>query len=470
MRPANAFAAALLLFATACATAPPQAPPRIDAAIETVTASPPFANALWGIVIEDESGRSLYARNADVLMMPASNRKLFTAATVAACDPLDLRIATAIRLRGAIDGGTLLGDIVIAGDGDPSLGGRHFPDSLAQFAPAVAALRDRGVRRVAGRVIADVSRFGADTLPGSWKNDNLADAYAAAADALAFHENAAALAIDRSTCPDPVVAPDPPFTQVIDLLECGENGWVVYGADAQNRITIDGVVTPDRDDPLQTEFPAVRDPALYAAQSLHAALAAGGIAIAEEPAVSRAPLDGEALAVIESPPLSELLAVLLKNSQNLYAEMLLKRIAPVPVATYPDALARERIFLESEAGLPRGSFEFGDGSGLSVENLVTPRSLVRIVRYMHAPERRGVFDALLAGPAEDGTLRNRLGALDGRFRGKTGSIDQVNALSGLLVTDRGELRYFSIVINHHTAGSRAGRAAIDAIVDAIAKS
>ncbi|MHB8998541.1 MAG: D-alanyl-D-alanine carboxypeptidase/D-alanyl-D-alanine endopeptidase [Thermoanaerobaculia bacterium] len=458
------------LLLTACATAPrPVAPSFPASEIEAILTRPELAHAVWGILIEDDAGRELYARNPDVLMMPASNRKLFTAATIAACEGLDTRIATRFLVRGSVDGTLLRGDLVIVGDGDPSLAGRHFTDRARQFEPLVAALRARGITRISGNVIADVSRFGSDTLPGSWKNDNLHDPYAARADALAFNESSVALIIDRRACPDAALSPDPWFVDVGEALRCGERDAVDYASSATNRISVAGELAAVTDASLDVEFAAVQDPALYAAQGVLAILSEAGIAVDGMPAVSREAVGGTWIASIESPPLFELAAVLLKDSHNLYAEMLLKRTDRDTPSDYADALAKERLFLTGDARLDPAAFEFVDGSGLSPENLVTPRALTEIVRYMHAPERRGVFTLLLARPGEEGTLARRLPELSERLRGKTGSIDQVNALSGWVRHRSGTTRLFSVVINHHRASSRDAIRAIDDIVRIIAE-
>src|SRR5581483_2397877 len=155
---------------------------------------------------------------------------------------------------------------------------------------------------------------------------------------------------------------------------------------------------------------------------------------------------------------------MLKNSQNLYAEMLFKSTA----GTYAGAEDIERQFLTHAVGIDGTEFRFVDGSGLPARDFVTPASLVALLRWMNQPWRRGAFWSLLATPGEEGTLRTRLLPLASRLRGKTGSISGVNALSGILAGKHGRYRYFAIVINHHTARSSEAIRAIDEIVNAIA--
>ena len=99
---------------------------------------------------------------------------------------------------------------------------------------------------------------------------------------------------------------------------------------------------------------------------------------------------------------------------------------------------------------------------------MTPAAIVSLLRWMNAPARRGIFWSILATPGEEGTLRRRLVPLAARLRGKTGTINGVNALSGILAGTHGGYRYFSVVLNHHIADSPIATRAIDAIVNAIA--
>jgi D-alanyl-D-alanine carboxypeptidase/D-alanyl-D-alanine-endopeptidase (penicillin-binding protein 4) len=176
------------------------------------------------------------------------------------------------------------------------------------------------------------------------------------------------------------------------------------------------------------------------------------------------------IATIESPPVFEIAAVVLKNSQNLYSEMLLRAAAggAAPIS-YEQAFARERLFLTSEVGLDGSQFGFADGSGLSVENMVTPRAIVQTFRYLWEPPRRELFRALLATPGESGTLRQRLGGMEATMRGKTGTIDGVSALSGYVLMPEGDPRFFAILVNHHLSDSDHAEEVLDRIARRIAQ-
>ncbi len=216
-------------------------------------------------------------------------------------------------------------------------------------------------------VIADVSLFDRDTTPGGWKIGNIGADYAASVDALSWGEN---------------------------------------------------------------EFPvdrAVPDPALHAATALRDALVAAGIEVSGAPRVNTEPRPwAERIATIPSPFIGQLLATVLKNSHNLYAEMLLKRIGD---GTYDGGFARERAFLTNAIKADGEAFRFVDGSGLAPDDLVTPETTMRILRWMNDPSRRAFWWATLAQPNNEGTLRRRLIPLEHRLRAKTGTINGVAALS-----------------------------------------
>jgi serine-type D-Ala-D-Ala carboxypeptidase/endopeptidase (penicillin-binding protein 4) len=429
------------LLTIACTTAMP-------ASIDRAAAVPELRNAIWGIEVQDDAGRVLYERNAHSLLMPASNRKLFAASSALNCFGLDHRFDTELWLDGT--------NVVIRGGGDPSLGGRWAFDRDAVFATFVDALRARGIQSI-DDVVADASMFDRHTIPGSWKAGNLGSDYAAPVDALAYNENVVGVVIDD--CEHPLVTTDPLFVAATAYVVCG-TGEPSIRSDANNALTIEGTMPAH----FQT-LVSITDPALYAAQALRDALRHAAIEVRGVTRVNTLPRSWpERIAIIESPPLSQLLATMLKVSQNLYAEMLFKGTA----GTYMGAEDLERVFLQNEVGIDSAEFRFVDGSGLAPDDLVTPAATVTMLRWMNAPPRRGVFWNLLATPGEEGTLRRRLVPLASRLRGKTGTIAGVNALSGILAGTHGGFRYFSIVINHHIAESSTATRAIDAMVNAIA--
>jgi D-alanyl-D-alanine carboxypeptidase/D-alanyl-D-alanine-endopeptidase (penicillin-binding protein 4) len=407
--------------------------------LDAIAARPTFERSIWGIAVQDDAGNVLYARNAATLLMPASNRKLFTAAAVSSCIGFDHRFETELWLDGK--------DVVLRGGGDPSLGGRYAFDRDAVFAPFIDALRKRGVREIAGDVIADASRFDRAILPPGWEWDDLPYYYAAPVDALGYNENVVGLTVDQ--CSKPAITTDPMFVPATANVACAEGKEPLVQAEKTNALTIEGEMSAH----FQT-LAAVADPALYAGQAFADALRRAGIRVRGTVRVNRAPHAWrERVAAIESPFVLDLLAIVLKPSQNLYAETLYKDLsAGAEPASYAASADVERRFLTGEAGIDGAEFRFQDGSGLTTHDLVTVSAVVKVLRWMDDPSRRNLWWQILATPGEEGTLRRRLLPLAARMRGKTGSISGVNSLSGIVRGAGGGTRYFSIILNHHVGG------------------
>ena len=373
----------------------------IEGTVDAAAKTPPFDRAIFFVLVEDDDGTVVYERNSQLLAVPASVRKLFSAATVVECLGPYSQLETELWIDGD--------DVVIRGGGDPSFGSERYGyEPETTFTPFVRALRERGVRRVRD-VIADVSMFDGVTIPYQWKVGNLTSDYAAPVEALAFREN-------------------------------------------------------------EIRDSAVASPPLFAAAEFREALTRGGIAVEGSIRTNAMPrLWRQRVAVIRSPFIHQLLTTVLQNSHNMYAETLYKRAAAAADAPASYERARE---LETatliEAGLEGSEFRFVDGSGLAPDDMITAAGVVKILRWMNAPERRGLYWDVLAQPAGDGTLRSRLVGLTDVMRGKTGTVAGVNSIAGILTNARGRSRYVVVIINHHIGTSGAATRILDSIVEAAA--
>lgn len=460
-----------LVLSSGCATStqPVQLGPSLQEVVARELAMPPLQHALWGVLIEDEHGRVLAEHNASTLMMPASNRKVLVSAFAAECLGLASTLPTELWIEGDIRGSVLVGDVIIRGGGDPSLGGRYEADRDVRLQPFFDALKARGIASVQGDVVADVSLFSRETIPGSWKNDNLGASYAAPVDALAFNENVIGYRASSTDCGEVAITVDPHFVDVSSRVSCADEGELEVHATELNGLEVSG--TFGRKPASANGVVAVEEPGLFAGQALLDLMLRGGIHSSGVVRLQVEPREwDERLAVIQSPPIYFLLTTVLKNSQNLYAEMLFRASALIDAPiSYEDARASEKVFLTAGVGLGEGQFYSADGSGLSPENMVTPATMVKAFRHLYEPGRRNVFYSLLATPGESGTLRRRLPGLENRMRGKTGTINGVSSLSGYLLMPDESVRFFSIIVNHHLSTSSVAEAAIDRIVQRLAE-
>lgn len=231
----------------------------------------------------------------------------------------------------------------------------------------------------------------------------------------------------------------------------------------------------------------VDDPAHYAAWRFKALLEARGVKVlgrvearhrpfgpADDPAVRGAALPArapqpEALARLTPPPLVEDLTLTNKVSQNLHAELMLRRVGLVSgTGSIEDGQAAIQAML-ARAGVPRTGYDFSDGSGMSTYNRLAPRAVVTFLRWVAAQPWGATWRATLPVGGVDGTLSNRFKgtALTGRLFAKTGTLNATNALSGYLTAKSERTLTFSIYANDVPSGASALKA-MDAALELVA--
>jgi D-alanyl-D-alanine carboxypeptidase/D-alanyl-D-alanine-endopeptidase (penicillin-binding protein 4) len=394
----------------------------------------------------------------------------------------EFRFVTVLFADGRVNNGVLFGDLVLYGTGDPTFG--LDTAALAPFADSVVRA---GIRRVRGDVVGDASFLGAELTGPGWSPDNFSRAYAAPPSAL----NAAENVIEITVTPGAAVgAParvtvDPPndYYQVVSVVVTGgarsRTRISVSRGPAHGVVELSGVLAAARG-PWRTSL-VVPEPALFAAGLLRRLLEARGIVVqggtrsetGEAPERARQMLAavrgrgdpfGNALAVRRSAPLDALVAFINHRSHNLSAELTFRVIGRTvggagTFAAGAQAVAR---FLREQVGLPATSFRVTDGSGLSLLDEATPRSLVQVLAWSRrAPEGRAFYQSL---PVVGEGIRSRMmgTAAVGRLRAKTGTLNDVSALSGYVSAAGGEELVFSLIVNQAPSLQRA-RATQDSV-------
>jgi D-alanyl-D-alanine carboxypeptidase/D-alanyl-D-alanine-endopeptidase (penicillin-binding protein 4) len=452
----------------------------VAAAAARLCADPRLADARVGIDVRDlATGEVLASVDADKGFLPASSAKLITAAVALLALGPDFRFTTRLVARGELAGGVLRGDLVLVGAGDPSLGGRHEVDGpLSTLRRAADEALRRGLRSVTGAVLGDDDCF-ADEGPGDgWSADDEGKAYAAEVSGLCFAENVVRLVL-RPTSAGELAAleeqPSVPGLRVRNEVRCARTATAVAAARTRgpDAIVLGGVLGLEGA-ALPTAV-AVPHATAWAAAAMREALLQAGVAVAG-PAADRdahaAPLAPESatLAEVRSPPLDQLLSVLLADSQNLYGEQLLR--AAAAGAAMPAAAANAKAML-ARLGVDPGGLALADGSGLSRYNLVRPSHLAALLAGMWRSAQRPAFLAALPAAGE-GTLRERFSSspFAKRIRAKTGSMRHVVALSGyaLRADQAAPPLAFAVLVNNFTCAAGDVEAAIDGFVEAVALS
>ena len=452
----------------------------------------PFNRASWGLLVVDEHGRTVFEKDPDRLFVPASTAKLAVTSAASAMFPPDYRITTSVFGAGPLVEGTLQGDLVVYGRGDPGFAARCYSaDTLAAGAcdslwAAMDALADslvqHGVREVDGAIVGDGSYFEQVLVHPEWEGYDLNWWYAAPVSALGFNDNS----VNLKWKPGPRrgAPADVAFEPYLGNFAF-ENR--THTAAAGSRRTIDFFRQPGSmfiwaegavplDSPGHTEYFALPDPNLYFAQGLRTALSNHGVSVTgptlstTDSLLYRAARQSAPIADLASRPVRELIFPILNSSQNWYAEMLLKVLGRErgEGGSWDAGTAVVRRFLIDSVRVDSTAFTLHDGSGLARSDLLSPRTVVQILQYMHGQPDNAAFLAALPRPGT-GTLRDRLlcTAADGRLMAKTGSLGEVNALAGFLDLGDGKQYVFDIVANNHTARYDDAVAQMDSLVLAL---
>jgi D-alanyl-D-alanine carboxypeptidase/D-alanyl-D-alanine-endopeptidase (penicillin-binding protein 4) len=451
-------------------------------AVDPFVAVRDFAAAFWGIEVRSlASGRTLYALNAERAFRPASTLKLVTTAAALDCLGPDARVRTTLETAGRTDAlGRVLGDVYLVGRGDPSLSARFTPGNPAAGLEALAdALAAAGVTRVEGRLVGHDGAF-EDAGPGAdWTWEDLAWGYGAPVSALSYADNVVEVwARPGEREGDPLVVDHEPRTSGVVL----ESTAVTAAAGEQEALVL-------RRDPgsalvrLSGRLPigkawdariAAPDPALAAAQALASVLERRGIRVTRGVARSREalPAGTRVLAAHEGARLAEILRAVNKESQNLYAETLLRRVGLQVKGEGSSEKGHEAVAEAlARLGVRREGWGIVDGSGLARTDLVTPRGLVDLLAAMDRHPHAAVFRESLPIAGSDGTLERRLRDTPAarRVLAKTGTLRLANALAGYVTTDGGDRLAFAIIANNHAGKAREAVAAIDDVVTALAR-
>jgi D-alanyl-D-alanine carboxypeptidase/D-alanyl-D-alanine-endopeptidase (penicillin-binding protein 4) len=457
---------------------------QLSAELDALFDAPPFDGMHTGaLVVDVETGETIYRRNASMRFVPASNQKLLT--TIAALQRLgpDFRFRTHIAAEGAMNpGGILVGDLVVLGSGDPTLSSRFYPSAEAPLVDLATQLRDQGLRRVRGDLVIEAAAWDSTRVEPTWMWGDLPFGYAAAAGPFVIAEGMAEVEARAGAPGTPVVIRWSPVGDPGRFVSSARSVAPSDSTDLDSRLRDDapGVEITGTLEAFTTETLElnVQQPDVEAGTALVRILGDHGIQVDGAVRVRRTPPPcGSAcdaavvLATLESPPLIEIVRGVLEPSQNWMAEQLIRYMGAADggLAGWPAGTRAIRRILQSDFGLDSLDLTIRDGSGLSAYNLVTPRALVELLRQVHRRPWAASFARALAEPGEDdSTLEGRLDGLQGRVFAKTGTITHVNSLSGYVDTPSGRRLAFALLTNASGLRSSQVRALLDGVLRRLA--
>lgn len=477
-----AFSAALLLAVpvsaqTAAAPPPPQT-------VEQALALAP-AGTRFGVLVVDDQGREVLAIRADDRFIPASNTKLFTTATAYAL--LADKVAGAklgTEGFGRYAPGAFIGlaeqegaapNVILYGRGDAQLSSAADckQDCLSELADMIA----RKTRQV-GDVVGDDTWFPDQRWSPGMSWNNIGSDSGTAISALSLDNNELPVAIA------PGAEGEPPLVEIAPYYTV-RNEAVTIAAGGKTRLGFERAVNGTElriygeialGAPPYRDRLGIDDPAHYAAWQLARMLEARGVKVTGSVRAQHRPValiddptarEGRDARVRmpraafmgghTAPPLADTIRTVNKDSQNLYAELLLRRVGKLDgTGSLADGIAALHTVMAT-AGVARGSYDFSDGSGMSTYNRISPRAAVTLLRWAKRQPWGAEWAASLPVGGVDGTLGRRFKgtALAGKIRAKTGTLNATNALSGYLTAASGRELTFSILANDVPEDGRA---------------
>jgi serine-type D-Ala-D-Ala carboxypeptidase/endopeptidase (penicillin-binding protein 4) len=501
----RAAAAALVLgAATACAGAervPGPAPaPAQDGRVaafarlaDSIIASPPLDRAHLGMIVyEPATRRVLYEHNADRRFVPASNQKYWPTSTALHELGPDYRYRTPVLGIGFAGATGTARAIVVVGAGDPTFSARFHAEDHTAIHALADSIAAAGVRRVAGDVNIDASRFDDAIIPGTWTYGNLNGTSAPPTGAFVTAEGLFRVSVSATAVGEParveVLAPAATVPLLAEVAT-GAAGSVTVTSIRRgpwdDTLRVTGSIAADAE-PRTLRVP-MTDPVRFAGHVLADALRDRGVVVEGTVTVIRdataaaavregrlgngaPPLPVTRLAEWASPPMGDIVSAILQPSQNWIAEQLVRTLGAERrgEGSWRAGISVQNAFLFGTVGIDSAALRLQDGSGMSHQNLVTPRAVAQILDHARSAPWSEVFRAGLARPGEPGTLSSRLTHLRGRMAGKTGTLANVNALSGYVTNADGDELIFVILGNASGLPAAPVVSAMDLLVSVLA--
>ena len=459
--------------------------------IDSMIAAPALRSASWGILIVDPvAAETLYSHNASKLLIPASNQKLVSSSVMLEQLGPDFRYRTTFGVRGHVAHDTLVGDLAVIGRGDPTTSNHMKKDAMQPLRDIADSLAAHGIRHVTGSVVAVGNAFPGPVAGATWPWDGLDASSYAGVDELLFNEGlsivrvrAGAHAGDSATVETSPAATYPrvrnsavtvaaPVAEAADGARRPSRGFgrggpgthlsLWHDTTAAYVVALAGqVALGDSAELVITQH----DPDEAYVAALSEALSQRGISVARQPTAGASDRV-DTLFTVQSPPLREILPMILKPSQNQIAEVFLRTLGLERTGVGTADSGRkvvERQFAEWK--IPSDGFVVRDGSGLSRNDYLSPEAIIDILDVMRRSPNFELFRQSLPNAGVDGTIASRMKGTpaENNLHAKTGTLPMVRSLSGYVTTADGHLLEFSILCN----GWVAPQSAVDTVADAI---
>lgn len=406
------------------------------------------------VVMDADNGEVLFASNADMGMVPASTLKVLTAATALELLGPNHRYATQVAYAGSVDAqGILRGDLIIRGEGDPSLGSDRMKSSEAEtfLKQMLQVLRQKGVKRIDGNILADDLSFNGFQAPRGWTWQDMGNYFGAGVGAINWRENQFAISlkpgaqVGEPTQLLPVTGPMKEL-EILNEVLTGAKGTgdqvYAFAAPYAQKIFLRGTYGVDLQKKIQLAAP---DGALYFAKEVKAFLEQNGLLVSGEAQTyftlksmqKTLPIPSSILWTYQSPAIAELVYHFNQKSINLYGESLLRTSYSHVEKKIPHDKVSEwmRDYWAHQTSIPAEAMRLYDGSGLSPENRITARALTQLMYTFKKKDWYAPFYESL--PLING------------MKMKSGTIGGVLTYTGYHSHSKGQSLIFTLMVNNY---------------------
>jgi len=438
--------------------------------IRKILESDVFRHASVGLVVHDlESGEDVISHNGDLALIPASTLKFVTTFSAVEIFGEDHTFMTEIYTQGEVlSDGSLYGDIVVIGSGDPTLGSPRFDKAKSHdevYSLIKKSLQEKNIRCIEGSIRVEQSIYNDAPVNPTWQWNDLSNYYASGLWPFNFHENYFKINFNRSNEPfRPTtiasVAPSIPYLSIESKvitgpLGSGDNAYVYSNPYSEN-LEVNGTIPPGKSSfSIKAANP---NPAKFFIEDLSSYLESYGIIVQNRRSHITTDSSKELLLPIKSPTISEIVKETNLVSNNLYAESLLKYIGLKNKKTSSTLEGIEALEnLLTQIKVEKSSLSLKDGSGLSNRNRLSTNLLIDFITYFY--ENRGLlfFEKHLANKSSK-YYKNVFGNLSNNSNVyfKSGSMSEVLGYCGIL--EKGEKLYaVSFISNGHKKGNQSIR-------------
>ncbi|HZZ65128.1 MAG TPA: D-alanyl-D-alanine carboxypeptidase/D-alanyl-D-alanine-endopeptidase [Candidatus Baltobacteraceae bacterium] len=416
----------------------------------------------WSCVVLAQDGSVLFDERANSAVTPASAQKLIVADAAMTDLGKDFRFTTLLAAKEPIDGGTLKGDLWLAGAGDPSL----RSDDLSV---GVHALQTWGLRSLAGHVVVDPTAIAGEEINPLWNADDGNEDFMTATSGISLDGDTVEFEVTGTSAGAPAQVVMKPRSSAVSytgaVITGGGDDVIVAAMQAPNQFRLSGNIPAGV---TEKYWVPVHGMPHYAAVVLDALLSSRGIIARGNPITGTVPLDARVLWQHRSKPLPELVKHMLVYSDNHFAEQLMRSIGGLDGATPDDrdGVQAERHVLQAQ-GVPTPGLHLVDGSGLAHANRVAAITLARVLAHFDRNPASNPVLGLLPRGGLDGTLKMyHFTSAAGRVRAKSGHLDAASSLAGYVDTKMHGRVVFAFMINGSPGDPDA---AIVAAVDRLAE-